>query len=344
MPRNTGTPPGSAIYTGEITDTPVHVHIIDYSADLAREMTGTAAADLARYRSIESTTWINLDGIHRAEEVQAICRVFNIHPLWIEDILSPESRPKSESLRDQLLVIMRMVVSDSEPIETEQVTLIQGPGWVLTFQEHPGDVWTPLRNRIQSDIGRIRQDCSDYLLHALIDSVVDNYFIALEGLEARVDAIEEEALTRMAVDLVKIYALKAEVGTFRAAVWPMREVVGILLRNDGGAIQTDTLPFFRDLSDHVLQVKDAVETCRERVMGVFELHLAVTSHRLNEIMRVLTVVSTVFIPLTFLVGVYGMNFHHMPELAWKWSYPVFWVVSGAMASGSWLWFKRRGWL
>jgi len=346
--QKAGAPPGTAIYTGEtLPDTPITVQILDYDPESVQELEAANTNELGPYQTRDRVTWINLDGIHRAEEVQALGKAFGVHPLWIEDVLNPTSRPKAEVYQDRVLVITRMALTTDDPnnpVNIEQVSLVLGPGWVLTFQEHPGDVWGAVRDRIRAGGGRVRRRREDYLLHALLDAVVDHYFTALEALEAQVDALEDEALSIMDVDLKKVYALKGELAAFRQVVWPTREAVGALLRVEGEAIQPETVPYFRDLYDHVVQVMDILETSRERVMSAFELHLAITGHRLNEIMRVLTVVSTVFIPLTFIAGVYGMNFRYMPELDQPWAYPAVWVLMLSMAAGMGIWFKTRRWM
>ncbi len=346
--RKQGAPPGAAIYAGDaLPDVPVTVRVVDYSPEQVRELEALNANELGPFRGADTVTWINLDGVHRVEEVQAIGAAFGLHPLWIEDILNPTSRPKTEVMDEQVLVITRMALGGADEagrVETEQVALVLGVGWVLTFQERPGDVWESLRQRIRTGGGRVRRMRSDYLLHALLDAVVDHYFVALESLESRVDALEDAALSNPDVDLKRVYALKGELSDFRRVVWPARESVATLLMRDSEALSPETAPYFRDLYDHVVQVMDILETSRERVVGVFELHLAVNGYHLNQIMRVLTVVSTVFIPLTFIAGIYGMNFHNMPELDWPWAYPAVWGLMLLIAGGMALWFRTRKWM
>lgn len=346
--RKKHAPPGSPIYTGEaLPDVPITVRVVDYGPDDVRELEADNVNELGDYRSEDSVTWINLDGIHRAGEVQAVGAAFGLHPLWIEDILNPTGRPKAEAMDDKVLVITKMALvtgRPEDPLESEQIAVILGPGWVLTFQERPGDVWEPLRERIRNGAGRVRRMRVDYLLHALLDAVVDNYFVALEAMDALVDALEDEALGERGVELRRVYELKGELAALRQVIWPTREAVAGLLRRDSEAIRPETAPYFRDLYDHVVQVMDVLETSRERVMGVFELHLAVNGHRMNQAMRVLTVVSTIFIPMTFLAGVYGMNFQHMPELAWRWGYPAIWGVMLGLGVAMAIWFRTRRWM
>jgi magnesium transporter len=343
-----GLPPGTPVYAGEeLPDVAVAVRVMDYSAAEVQESDALRTDELKPHRDSPTVTWINLDGIHQVEQVQAVCRTFGVHALWVEDILNPSSRPKTEVMDDKILVITRMARAARDPsagLSTEQVAMVLGPSWVLTFQEQAGDVWDALRQRIRSGGGRIRRMRADYLLHALLDAVVDHYFISLEALEGRVDTLEDGALDGLPVDLRRVHEQRRELAAFREVVWPTREAIAALLKRDSEAIGQDILPYYRDLYDHVVQVMDILETSRERLVGVFELHLAVNGHQLNQIMRVLTVVSTVFIPLTFIAGVYGMNFKHMPELEWAWAYPAVWALMVATALGMAHWFRTRQWM
>lgn len=345
--RNRNTPPGSAIYTGEARDAAIRVQLIDYTADALREEVIERAAVLRSLASDATVSWINLDGIHLAEEVQAVCQAFGVHPLWMEDILNPSSRPKAEVLDGRLLVIAKMIhSSDGQEIDAEQVSVVLLEGVVLTFQQRPGDAWEPLRERIRSGRGRVRRMGADYLLHALLDAVVDAYFAAIEGTEERLVRLEDRAMDPSApdVELRTVYALRTELGELRRVVRPMREVAGQLLREDDSPVLKGTRPYFQDLSDHVSQLMDALEAGRERTVQLLELQLALDGHRLNENMRVLTVISSVFIPLTFIAGIYGMNFQNMPELSFPWAYPVVLGVMVLMAAAMIVWFRRRHWL
>lgn len=344
--RQAGAIPGTAIYTGDIeADVPVAVNILDFTAESFDEVEGSDTGALTRLGKSQSVTWINLDGIHDVEPVEQVCKSLGVHPLWVEDIVNPGSRSKTETIGDQVFVVARMVRLVDERIHSEQVSLVMGPGWVLTFQERPGDVWSGLRERIRRGEGRVRRMKADYLLHALLDAIVDHYFLALEYTETLVDGMEAHVIdpnTRL--ELTSIFALKNELADFRRTVWPMREAIGSLLKLEEGPISERVLPFYRDLYDHILSVMDILETSRDRVVGVFELHLAVSGARLNDIMKVLTIVSTIFIPMTFIAGVYGMNFDHIPELHWSYGYLYVWALMlGSAAVGGGLVVSRR-WL
>ncbi len=342
-----GLPPGTPIYAGEQRDFPVTVQVIDYDAEHLTDRIEQNVADLCPYRDRQTTvTWINLDGIHDSEAVVALGETFGMHALWIEDVLNPTSRPKVEVLEDRILVITRMVewLPDGS-LDQEQVSLVLGPGFVLTFQERPGDVWDTLRKRISGNVGRIRKMGADYLLHALLDATVDHYFVVLETLETRVDDLENRAITNPELSLpVQFQELKSELQGLRGVVWPTREAVAALLRGETNILSPATMPFYRDLYDHVVQVMDILDASRDRLVWVVELHLALTSQRMNEIMKVLTLVSTVFIPLSFIAGVFGMNFDVMPELHEDWGYPAVLSLMATIGFGLLLWFRAQRWL
>ncbi|MCB9672379.1 MAG: magnesium/cobalt transporter CorA [Alphaproteobacteria bacterium] len=340
-----GLPPGVPVYTGDVAGVPVNVAVIDYGTEGVEELTASSTDALQRFQHENTVTWINLDGIHDVENVKALGTAFGLHGLWLEDITNPATRSKAEVMNDRILVTCKAFSVVDGDVTAEQISIAAGKGWVLTFQERPGDVWDPLRQRIRSGGGRIRRMGSDYLLHALLDGIVDHYFVAIETFEAVVDGMEAEALepTR-AVELKQIFVLKNELAELRRAVWPMREAVSTVMRADSGQIGEDVIPYYRDLYDHVVQVMDMLETSRERVVGVYELHLAVTSMRLNDIMKFLTIVSTIFIPMTFIAGVYGMNFKDMPELQWSWGYPFAWALMLGSAAACVAFLVSRRWI
>ncbi len=344
-----GQAPGTVIYIGEANSEPVAVHVLDYDLDGVRPFEELDEEVCQRAQALDSVTWINLDGIHQVDHVKAIAKTFDLHALWVEDLVNTSCRPRSEVIDDKVLVIAKMATvrkgpTGSPEVETEHVGLVCGPGWVLTFQERPGDVWDSVRQRIDHG-SRIRKMSAAYLLHGLLDAIVDEYFVVLENLELEVDRVEEASLNASTGDLPpRVFAIRSEITAIRSVVWPVREAVGQLVRGDYDGIDSAIQPFYRDLYDHLVQTMDITDASRERLVGVVELHLAVTSHQMNVVMRVLTVVSTVFIPLTFIAGVYGMNFAYMPELQVRGGYFV--ALGVMLAIGlSLLWmFRRRGWI
>jgi magnesium transporter len=345
-PRNLkrGLPPGAAVYTGEPREGQVRVSLMRYSADSCVEVGNIDFRACVPSSKPEETVWINIDGIHQVEVVTTICGAFGVHPLAIEDLLNPNTRTKVDDYGDQIVAAAKMV-NPAPPglggmFELEQVGVVVGKSWVLTFQERPGDGFESIRARLRGGAGRIRRSGPDYLLHALLDSVVDVTAEVILSVDLRIDDLEAQP-----ADLhVQAHELRAELVSLRRAVAPLREAISALLRAESVLVQDHNKPYYRDLYDHVAQALDLIDSNRERVMSLVQLHLAENGHRLNEVMRVLTVVATLFIPLTFVVGVYGMNFEHMPELEWKYGYAMVWGVMVLMVLGMLGWFRSRRWL
>jgi magnesium transporter len=290
--------------------------------------------------------WIDLDGFGDEAVLQQVGAILGIHPLALADIVHVPQRPKAEMHGDRLLVIAQMAsVGAGGAIEVEQVSLVLGPGWVATFQEWPGDVFEPVRVRIRSRTARICSEGPDYLAYALLDAIVDGYFPVVEALGAAIEELEEEVIEKPTPDtLARIHATRRTLLHLHRVQWRQRDALGSLLRADEFPFGAAVRPYLRDAHDHAFQTLDAMDTQRELVVGLLDVYLSNASNRLNEVMKTLTVVATVFIPLTFLVGVYGMNFEHMPELHWRWGYPAVWGVMLAVVAGLLLWFRRRGWL
>jgi len=271
----------------------------------------------------------------------------NLHHLVIEDIHNTYQRPKAEDYEDFLYIVLKMISWDENlnQAQAEQVSMILGKGYVLSFKEDPGDIFDPVRVRLREGKGRIRKSGADYLAYALLDQVVDNYFLVLENLGERIESLEEELTTNPSPATLKaIHHLKRELIFLRKSVWPLREAINSLERGDSSLFQAETLVYLRDLYDHTIQVMDTIETFRDMVSGMLDIYLSSISNRMNEIMKVLTIIATIFIPLTFIAGVYGMNFANMPELQWPWGYFAVWGVMILVAGGMIIFFKRKGWL
>lgn len=342
-----GAMPGAPIYTGPASDEPIRVTLFDYSSSHLEEREALDVADCAQFKATPSVTWIDVDGLHQPELVRHLCEAFDVHPLAMEDALNPTTRPKVEDYGEQLFVAMKMARPGTghDIAVVEQVSCVLGPRYVLSFQEHPGDLFDSLRGRIRHRVGRIRGEGPDYLLHALLDAIVDGYYQVVERFEQALEVLEDAALKPDAEDIPqRVHALRLQLLEFRRLVWPLREAIGELLRREGGPIRKQTVPFLRDLYDHVLQVLDVIDSERDRLASVVEMHLAMTSHQMNEVMRVLTVVSSVFIPLTFFTGLYGMNFANMPELQWRYGYYALLIVMGGISLVMLAWFRRLRWL
>jgi magnesium transporter len=344
-----GLPPGSAVYVGVPREGGVHLRAFAYDGKGMVEHSHPTPAEVRSLVGSGRVVWLDCDGVHDVALISEVAEQFGIHPLAVEDILNTETRPKVDVFEGNLALLCLDMVSTVGPeceLALEHVSLLLGPGYVLSFQEgRAGDLFDPVRNRIRTGSGRVRAMGPDYLLHALTDQVVDGYFAVVERLEERIDRLEGEALNQNAKDFPqRVYALKSDLGTVRRAVLPLREAVGRLLKGEVHLISRGVDPYLRDLYDHIMQVLDIVDSDRERLSGVLELHLAVQTHSMNDVMKVLTIVSTVFIPLSWVAGIYGMNFDEIPELHWTFGYPFALGLMAVMAVAMLGVFRYRGWL
>jgi len=321
--------------------------VIDFGPSEFEEKEVSSAEECFPFRDTPTVTWINVDGVHHLDIIERLGHHFGLHPLLLEDIANTGQRPKQEDYGDYLFAVVKMLYYDAGTRKTdaEQVSIVTGPNFVISFQEQEGDVFEEVRGRIRNDKGRIRKCGADYLAYSLIDSIVDNYFVILEGLGERIETVEEELIAGPGQQTSrKIHRLKGEALFVRKSVWPLREVIGSLARGDSKLIKPDTLPYLRDVYDHIIQVADTVDTYRDMISGMLDTYLSALSNRLNEVMKVLTIIATIFIPLTFVAGLYGMNFKNMPELEWPWGYPTALAVMAAAAGLMLVYFKRKKWL
>jgi magnesium transporter len=346
-----GLPPGSAVYVGQPREGGVHVRAFCYDANAVQEYTHPVIPEVRALVGAGRVVWLDCDGVHDVELVRDVCERFGVHPLAMEDVLNTNTRTKIDVFEGGIVLLaVDMLTAEGAggavDLVTEHVSLLLGPGFVLSFQEgRSGDLFDPVRQRIRSGTGKIRSMGPDYLVHALVDAVVDGYLVVVSRLEDRIDRSEAEALDVKTIDLPhRVYGLKTELGGIRRSVLPLREAVGRMQRGEVPHVGKAVEPYFRDLADHVAQVMDIVESDRDRLNGVVELHLAIQTHRMNDVMKVLTIVATIFIPLSWIAGVYGMNFDYMPELRVWWAYPV--TVAGMIGIGVGMlgWFRYRGWI
>ncbi len=346
MAGKAGLPPESLVHIGRDYGGTAKVRVLDYDAAGAQERAADDIAGLAALRASNAVTWISVDGLHNVGLIEKIGAAFAIHPLVLEDILNTHQRPKQEDYGDYLYIVLQAFVLEQDgTMAGEQVSLIVGDGYVLSFQESNRELFKAVRERINSGKGRIRREGADYLAYSLLDTMVDNYFVILEDLGERLEDLEDTLVTRPGQGTLQdIHFLKREMLFFRKAVWPLREVIGALSRGESPLIRQATLPYFRDAHDHTIQVIDTIETDRDILSGMLDIYLSSVSNRLNEIMKVLTIISTIFIPLTFLAGVYGMNFRHMPELEWEYGYPAVWAVMVLAGLVMVRFFRKRRWL
>ncbi len=346
--KKIGLPAGTLVYTGEKVGGKIDVTLIDYDEQTFEEKTVKSVEECIPYTSKPTTTWVNVDGVHDAAMIEKLGDCFGIHRLVTEDLMSVVQRPKVEDYGDYLFIVLKMLGYDetSESVVPEQVSLVVGRNYMLSFQEGiKGDVFHLIRDRLRAGRGRIRKSGADYLAYSLLDAVVDGYFLTIEKLGSRIDLLEEEVVSSPGTAVLeKLYRVKRELLFLHKSVWPLRVVVASLTRRDSSFISEATIPYLRDVYDHLIQVIDSVEIYREILTELLGTHLSAVSNRLNQIMKVLTVIATIFMPLTFLAGVYGMNFKFMPELEWKYGYLVTWIVMASIGLGMFFYFKRKKWM
>lgn len=345
--KKTGLSPGTLVHIGEKKAEKVIIRIIDYDESKFQEKSVEAVEECFPFKDEPTVTWINIDGLHQVDIIEKIGKHFNIHPLLQEDILNTEQRPKIEDFQDYIFIVLKMLYHSEtdNAVNTEQVSLILGKNVVISFQEREGDVFNPIRERIRGGKGRIRKMGADYLAYALMDTIVDNYFIILEKLGERIEYMEEELVTNPTPETLQaIHNLKREMIFLRKSVWPLREVISALERGESEIIKETTGIYLKDVYDHTIQVIDTIETYRDMVSGMLDIYLSSVSNRMNEVMKVLTIIATIFIPMTFIAGIYGMNFEFMPELKWQWGYFMVWFVMIAISIVMLVYFKRKKWI
>lgn len=342
-----GSAPGTLFHSGERKVESVLIRMLNYTPDELDERKLDSIEECFGECEKSSVTWVNIDGLHDTSIAEAVGERFGVHRLALEDVLSTTQRPKVEDYGEHFLVILRMLSFDSETLSlnSEQLSLIVGNGYVFSFQERRGDVFEPVRERIRVGKGRIRSRGTDYLAYALMDAIVDSYFRILEQVGDHIEEIEEAVLEDASIEVLhRIHHLRREMLLLRRAVWPLRESLGLIYRGEIPNIREDSLVFYRDVYDHSVQVIDTVETLRDVISGAMDLYMTGVSNRMNEVMKVLTIIATIFIPLSFFAGLYGMNFQYMPELGFRWGYPVLLGFMAVLAGGMLYFFRRKGWL
>ena len=348
-----GLPPGTLVHVGTKKTEKARITVIDYDEGNFEEKELKHIKDCFPYKDKSTVTWINIDGIHQIDIIEKIGKHFNLHPLVLEDIVNTGQRPKMEDFDSYLFLVFKMLYRQAEEKEakSEQVSFIVGPQFVVSFQEKESDVFNPVRERIRSGKGRIRKMGSDYLAHALIDAIIDNYFLVLEKLGEEMEELEKELASNPNPQTIQeINRLKGEMLFLRKSIWPLREVINGLQRGESALIKESTAIYLRDVYDHTIQIIDTIETFRDLLSGMHDTYLSSLSNRMNEVMKVLTIIATTFIPLTFIAGIYGMNFNpeaspwNMPELNWDFGYLVAIGVMVISALGMLFYFKRKKWL
>jgi magnesium transporter len=344
--QKAGLPPGSLVFLGEKSEN-TRLSVIDYDMERMETRDLTSVEEAFPFKATPTVTWLNITGLQDVDILQKIGQEYHLHPLIIEDILNTGQRPKAEIFDTYIFLVFKMVrfKEDNGELDIEQVSMVLGENFVITFQEKKGDVLDPLRKRIAEGMGRIRKAGPDYLAYAIADIIVDQYFAVLEALGEAAEQLEEAVISNPEQRLVAdLYRMKRHFMKLRRSIWPLREELSSLIREEHQLIHKDTIPFLRDLYDHTIRIIDTVEALRDMVTGLLDVYLSSLSNRMNEVMKVLTIIATIFIPLTFIAGVYGMNFQYMPELKIWWAYPIVWIVFLVVAAGMVAYFRSKKWL
>jgi len=345
--KNIGLPPGTLVHVGDKKTEKVRITVIDYDEKELQEKEVQNIEQCFPFKDTPTVTWINIDGVYETENIEKIGRHFNLHPLILEDIVNTGQRPKIEDFENYIFIVLKMLYFDEKENETkiEQVSLIISKNCVISFQERVGDVFNPIRERLRKGKGRIRKAGADYLTYALIDTIVDSYFVILEKIGEKIEILEDTVVTNPTPEsLQTIHNLKREMIFLRKSVWPLREMISNLTRVESSLIEEATKIYLRDVYDHTIQVIDTTETYRDMLSGLHDTYLSGISNRMNEIMKVLTIFASIFIPLTFIAGIYGMNFACMPELSWRWGYFAILGVMAIVGISMLLYFRRKKWL
>ncbi len=343
-----GLPPGTAIYTGDVPKgEKVFVNLIDYKGHLVSEKEITDPKECSLYTKQDTISWIDVEGIHDVSLVQSITDSISIHPLVVEDILNVEQRAKMEEYDGYIYLVLKMFhLGKTDEIIPEQVSIILAKNYVVTFQEGvEGDTFQEIRNRIRNNKGIINNMTSDYLVYSIIDSIIDSYFTILEVFGDRIERLEEELVNNpQKRTLTEIYRIKREMLYIRKSIWPLREAISRLERGESELVSRNTHLYLRDVYDHTINVLDTIETYRDMLSGMIDIYLSSISNRLNETMKYLALISTIFIPMTFIASIYGMNFELMPELKWAQGYWFALSLMAAIGIGFYIYFKKKKWV
>jgi magnesium transporter len=344
--RKAGLPPGSLEYFGEKIAGKLIISVIDYSENEFHEFKAKSVEEIFPLQKTETISWIDISSMINVETIEKIGEQFNVHPLILEDILTQGQRPKMEDMDDYIFIVIKMLSYDekNDEIKSDQVSMVWGSNFLITFQEFEGDVFDTIRDRIRTEKGRIRKMGSDYLAYSIIDAVIDRYFIIMEKLGERIEILEEHLIENPSREAIHdIHTMKQKMLFIRKSVWPLRELISGLEKSESPLIHEATVMYIRDLYDHTIQIIDTVETLRDILSGMLDIYLSSISNRLNEVMKVLTIISTIFIPLTFIAGVYGMNFVDMPELKTWWGYPAVLTLMTCIAGAMIYYFYKKKW-
>ena len=352
--KHAGAPPGTLVHVGEKKTDRVRIVVIDYDREKIEKHELTSVEEAVAFKSSKTVSWLNVYGIHDVQVLQRLGDRFGLHALVLEDILNTGHRPKiEESDGDYLFIVLKLLRYDDEndAIDADQISIVLGQSYVLTLQERAVNFFNPIRERLEQRDSRLRQNGADYLVYRLLDTIVDRYFVILEKLGERLEILEDKVMDNPDHQCVQaLHALKRELIFLRKTIWPLREIISVLSREQSPLVTESTQFFLRDVYDHAIHVIDTVESFRDMVSGLFDIYMSSVSNRMNEVMKVLTVIATIFIPLTFIAGIYGMNFDsgaspwNMPELRWYLGYPLALIAMALVAIVMVVFFKKRDWL
>jgi magnesium transporter len=345
--RKAGLPPGSLVHIGNRKIENVRVSLIEYDVENYSEKVCKTLEECFPAKDSTQISWINIDGLHDTETIGDIGKHFDLHPLLLEDVLNTRQRPKIEEYENHIFFTLKMlsVANEDEMVNSEQVSFVLGKNWVISFQEQEGDIFEGVRIRLRESKGNIRKKGADYLLYRLIDSVVDNYFNVTEYFTEVTETLEDKVLEGYDKEIMQdIQHLKKQIINLRKAVNPLREAIISMQKDELELIEESTTRYLRDVYEDIIQVYESIDTQRDILNSIMDLYLSGISNRMNQVMQVLTIIATIFIPLTFIVGVYGMNFDHIPELHWKYGYFAVWGIMIAIFIAMLFYFKKKDWL
>jgi len=346
--RKAGLPPGTPMHIGEPRESAVTMTAFSYTASTLKETELSQSTDCqAVLNGLAGTHWIRVQGIHDVKPLEQLAAFYKIHPLVLEDIVNTEQRPKFEDYSDYIFVVLKQIGWQGTPpqLRIEQISLILGSHFVLSFQEHSDPIFQAVQKRLQNNKGPLRMRGVDYLIYAFVDAVVDHYFAVLETVGDEIEELEEALISMPDQNcLHRLHRSKQDMIVLRKSIWPLREVISHLERGESSLIQDKTRVYFRDVHDHTVQIIETLETYRDMLSNMLDIYLTNLSLKLNETMKVMAMIATLFIPLTLIAGIYGMNFKHMPELEWEWGYPMVLLFMGLCAGGLIMYFRKKKWI
>jgi len=344
--QKAGMPPGTLIHIGDVLEKTTRITVIDYNKDCVTEQPVQAIDELLKYKTTDTVTWIHIDGLADIEVVEQIGAIFGIHQLTLEDILHTQQRPKFEEYDDYLYIVLKHLEADDElRLFYEQISILVLDSIVITFKEKSDELFQAILDRIKNSKRRFRSLGADYLAYAIVDTIVDHYFFLMDALDVATTSLEDTLLTSepTQASLQAIQGYKRELINIKRYVAPTREMITEILHTESGLIEDQTRIYFKDVSDHILHVTESIDSYREVLSSLLDIYISSMSNKMNEVMKVLTVFASIFIPLTFLSAIYGMNFEYMPELKWHWGYPALWGAFIVIAALLLTYFKKKKW-